>query len=93
MEDIESNLVAVILQLENMNQPLSASEGSRLVNSLIKGMIYQDNVIDWKKKKLRDGDLGTLGQTYWINFLKRNPRLWEKGTFKFDHKRDEYCTL
>jgi hypothetical protein len=98
MEDIESHLVAVNLQLENMKQPLSASEGWRLANSLIKGTIYQDNVIEWKKKNLlenwnKDGDLGTLGQTYRINFLKRNPQLWEKRTFKFDQKRDEYCML
>jgi cytochrome oxidase Cu insertion factor (SCO1/SenC/PrrC family) len=25
--------------------------------------------------------------------LKRNPQLREKRTFKFDQKRDEYCTL
>jgi hypothetical protein len=98
MEDIESHLVAVILQLENMKQPLSVSEGLCLANSRIKGTIYQDNVIEWKKKKLRenwnkDGDLGTLFQTYWINFLKQNPQLREKRIFKFDQKCDQYCTL
>jgi hypothetical protein len=31
IEDIEAHLVAVILQLENMKEPLSASEGLRLV--------------------------------------------------------------
>jgi hypothetical protein len=41
-------------------------------------MIYQDNVIESNKTKLRenwnkDGDLGTLGQTYWINFLETKP--------------------
>jgi hypothetical protein len=80
MEDIESHIVAFILQIENMKKPMSASEGLHLANSLIKGTIYQDNVIEWKKKKLRekwnkDGDLGTLGQTSWINLLKRNPQL------------------
>jgi hypothetical protein len=81
-----------------MKQPLSTLEGMRLANSLIKGTIFQDNVIEWKKKKLRenlnkDDDLDTLGQTYWINFLKQNPQLQEKRTFKFDQKRDEYFTL
>jgi hypothetical protein len=72
MEDIESHLVVVILQLESMKQPTSASEGLRLANSLIKGTIYQDKEIEWNLKKLyenwnKDGDLGTLGKTYWKN--------------------------
>jgi hypothetical protein len=51
-----------------MKQLISASEVLRLANSLIKGMIYQDNVIEWEKEKLRenwnkDGNIGTLGQT------------------------------
>jgi hypothetical protein len=98
IEDIEAHLVAIIFQLKNIKEPISASEGPRLANSLIKGTVYEDKLIGWKKKYLRenwnkDGDLCTVDQTYWNNFLKLNPQLREKRTFKFDQKRDEYCTL
>jgi hypothetical protein len=55
-------------------------------------------LIGWKKKYLRenwkkDGDIGAVVKTYCNNFLKYNPQLREKRTFKFDQKRDENYTL
>jgi hypothetical protein len=54
MEDVEAHLVTVILKLENMKEPMSASEGLRLANYLIKGAVCEDKVIAWKKKKLSE---------------------------------------
>jgi hypothetical protein len=54
MEGIEANNVAVVFQLEMMKEPMSASEGLHLANSLIKDAIYEDKVMELKKKHLRE---------------------------------------
>jgi hypothetical protein len=45
---------------------------------------------NWQKYST---ELDTLGLSYWANFLKRNPQLRKKRTFKFNQKRHVYCTL
>jgi hypothetical protein len=50
MLDVEPYLVDLIIQLGEMRQPITTSQGLQLVNSLINGRSIEKKVIDWKKK-------------------------------------------
>jgi hypothetical protein len=54
--------------------------------------------MDWKKNNFKKGPnddtFGTLGQTYWQNFCRRNDDvITSKKAVRFDSKRDEWCRL
>jgi hypothetical protein len=73
---------------------MSAPEGLRLANTLIKGTVYEDELIGWKKKYLRenwnkDCNIGAVGKTYCNNFLKCNPQLREKRSSIIESSHDQ----
>ena len=50
-----------------------------------------------KKKHLKESEIDedgpTLGQKYWLNFMKRHPQLKSKNALRFDSLRDDWCTV
>lgn len=58
---VEPYLVQICLQKALMGQPMGATEGLAMANSIIEDTIHQQKMIDWKIKSGLTGDsLGTL---------------------------------
>jgi hypothetical protein len=72
MLGIEAHLLASIPRRASLRQPVTCGEGSVLANSMLEGTEAQVRLMDWKKKKIingqNDNTFGTLGQGYWQNF-------------------------
>jgi len=53
-------------------------------------------VREWKKKHLKEHEINevgpTLGQEYWLNFMKRHPQLKSKNALRFNFLWDDWCT-
>jgi hypothetical protein len=49
MAGIEMLLVSTVLEMESKREPLSVSEGLELVNSLIRDIIHQPDLVKWKQ--------------------------------------------
>ncbi len=51
---------------------------------------------EWKKKHLKEHEINevgpTLGQEYWLNFMKRHPQLKSKNALRFNFLWDDWCT-
>ncbi len=92
MHVVEPYLVELIKKLADMRQPITASQGLQLANSLINKKAIQKKVTDWRQthcKAFKDGGGKIeLGKGYWNSFLRRNRRLIRtKKAVKFDNKR------
>ena len=96
MSQVEPYLVELIKKLADMRQPITASQGLQLANSLINNKSTQKKVLEWKSQNCRayksgDGKI-ELGEGYWRSFLKQNKNLIRtKKAVKFDNKRAEWC--
>jgi len=92
MAQIEPYIINMIIQLANMRVPITTSQGLQLCNSIIKGTKYERDVMEFKKKSLRNVTQ-ELGPGYWRGFLQRNKHLIRaKRAVKFDTNRAEWCT-
>ena len=58
---LEPTIVTIIIQMARIRQCLSPSKAIELVNSIIKGMPIQNELVKWKKKHCFNA-LGTIGK-------------------------------
>lgn len=75
LQAAEMGLVAICIQMGNIRQPLSCSEGISLMQDLIKDTQHQEAVREFQKsRKLGSEDFqyGTLSRKWWKGFLRRN---------------------
>lgn len=74
MVSVEAHVVDWILQLASMRQPVTPKMALQLINSMVEGKEVQEKVREWKKKHLKEHEINedgpTLGQKYWLNFMK-----------------------
>jgi hypothetical protein len=92
MAAIEPYIVSLIIQLANMQVPITAKQGLQLCSSIINGTKFEGCVADFQTKNLRSVTK-KLGSGYWRGFLNRNKHLIRaKKAVKFDTKRAEWCT-
>ena len=79
-----------------IQEPLTAAKGLRLINDLIKNTPSQEKLIEWKNRtnsKQNDELKGEVGLKYWYLFCKRNAHHFslKKGQ-SYDSDRDSWCT-
>lgn len=92
LNSIEPTIIEIILQMARIRQSITPSKGLMLVNSLIKGMPIQKELIKWKKKFSND-TLGTVGKGYWDRFIIRNKhKLVSKRGQKYELNRQKWTT-
>jgi hypothetical protein len=92
MIEIEPYLVSIIIQLANMQVPITSSPGLALCNSIIQGTRIQKVIKDYKKKYCQNFT-DVLGPLYWRGFLKQNKELIRsKKPVRFETKQAEWCT-
>ena len=102
MAPLEPVMLEIVLQKEQMNQPLTVDEGLRLANSMIKaGSEVEKNVIAYLQSRNQYADPrgsttrtpgSLLGCGYWAGFRRRhNHVLVSKRGVQFGHNRSEWC--
>jgi hypothetical protein len=78
MIGIEAHLLAAILRLAALCQPVYCGEGLELANSMIEGTESQVALMECKNNHLKNGPhddtFGTLCRSYWQNFCRRSPQ-------------------
>ena len=85
MTEVEELLVEIALQKDSMNQPMTASEGLILVNSLIEDTELEDRVRAYYRERKffddedkycakKDGEekKSILRQGYWCGFMRHH---------------------
>jgi hypothetical protein len=94
LEGAEEAVVQILIQMGNIRQPLTATEGLQLMNGLIKNQDLQRKLIDFKLKRRMKGDLehlGRVGKSYWNGFMKRHHhQLVTKRGEKFASNRADW---
>jgi len=100
MLKVENQIVALLIQMAHMHQPLNATEALQLANDLTEGNEIQEEVIAWKKKHSyykeatdRNDVTRMLGHGYWDGFMRKNGHLivCKRGQ-KFAMDRDTWST-
>ena len=105
MTEVEELLVEIALQKDSMNQPITASEGLMLANSLIEGTELEDRVKAYYRERKffdnedkycakKDGEeqKSILRQGYWCGFMRRHGhRIVTKKGRKFTKDRSAWC--
>ena len=92
LNSIEPTIIEIILQMARIRQSITPSKGLMLVNSLIKGMPIQKELVKWKRKFSND-TLGTVGKGYWDRFIIRNKhKLVSKRGQKYELNRQKWTT-
>ena len=101
MAPLESALLEIVIQMGEMNQPLTVNEGLQLANSTIKpGSNVEKNVVSYLKARGQDKIDGAstkspdnlLGVGYWQGFHRRYKHLLvSKCGVQFGHNRNEWC--
>ena len=97
MAPIEEHIVALMVQMAKMRQPLNVSEGLALANSLVEGTKWEDDLISFKERRgwkqlTSDGQKKPLlGKKWYKGFWKRYGHLLEKKKGqKFSKDRAEW---
>jgi hypothetical protein len=96
MIGIEAHLLGIILCRVALRQPVSCVEDIELANSLIDETHAQVDLVEWKKKHLKMGEIdatfGDIGTQYWQNFCRRNEDvITAKKAVHFASKRADWC--
>ncbi len=68
---IEDAVVKLIIKISENCQCLTPSKDIALINSLILKQPIQKDLVEWKRKYSNNED-GSVGQSYWRAFLRRN---------------------
>jgi hypothetical protein len=94
----EETLVQICIAMGNCRQPLTASEGLQLMNSLIKDRELQEKLVTFKRQRRMENHLGEVvgevGKKYWKLFMKRNAhRLVTKRGERFACNRADWSKL
>ena len=103
MIKIEPLLLDMLLQLSDMNAPVTCREGLELARSLVKDSSMIEEIKSWKDKHLCNDesddcndDDGTevIGKAWWSGFCRCHKNLLtSKKAVRFDSFHDEWCTV
>ena len=96
LHSIESRLIATILQLARIRQPVTPSQAISLTNAMIDGTRVQQQLIDFKKQTNSQQVQklwGTVGGKFWYNFKGRYCTILNsKRGQKFELDRSSWTT-
>ncbi len=87
----------ICTQMGTIRQPLSVTEGVKLMNSLIDGTNFQKEVVEFQMARQLGREVfeyGEIGKGWWRGFLKRNGHhiVTQRGE-KFAVDRSNWTTL
>ena len=93
---IEDKMVATMIRLARIRQPVTPTVAISLANSMIKDTPVQEALIEWKKNtnSKQDPELwGTVGRKFWYNLKGRyDTVLATKKGQKFELDRSSWTT-
>ena len=89
---IEDTVVKFVIRMAEIRQSLTPSRGLALINSLITDTPIQKELEIWKEK-YSNNKSGSVGQSYWRAFLKRNAhKIISKRGQKYELDRQNWTT-
>ena len=89
---IEDTVVKFVIRMAEIRQSLTPSRGLALINSLITDTPIQKELEIWKEK-YSNNTSGSVGQSYWRAFLKRNAhKIISKRGQKYELDRQNWTT-
>ena len=97
LEQVETALVQICIQMGKIRQPLNCTEAIQLMNNLICNTDTQAKLAEFQKsRKLGDDDFkyGTVTKAWWRGFLRRHEHeIVTKRGEKFALNRSDWTTL
>jgi hypothetical protein len=94
LRGVEDDIVNFLTLLAKLGSPISCGQGVHIINDLIRGTVYQEQLIEYKKKQgivQSEDKLGMIGHNYWYAFLERNKdKLETKKGRKFELDRSKW---